>query len=99
MLRLNLRWIILAAVLLTAGPATAQTSGFWLGGDHPPVACPAHPQAICHPGAGNSIGWADLQTGLAVAICHNRMFNPPTVDADPLLPIARSLKTALGLPI
>ena len=73
--------------------------GFWLGGDHPPVACPAHPQAICHPGAGNSIGWADLQTGLAVAICHNRMFNPLTVDADPLLPIARSLKAALGLPI
>lgn len=73
--------------------------GFWLGGDHTPVACPGHAQAICHPGAGNSIGWADLRTGLAVAICHNRMFDPYTTDADPLLPIAQALKSALALPL
>ena len=29
---------------------------------------------LCHPGAGGAIGWADLDTGLAVAICHDRMF-------------------------
>jgi hypothetical protein len=26
------------------------------------------------PGAGGSTGWAELDTGLAVAICHNRQF-------------------------
>jgi CubicO group peptidase (beta-lactamase class C family) len=73
--------------------------GFWLGGNHTPVACPGHSRAICHPGAGNSIGWADLQTGLAVAICHNRMFDPRSVETDPLLPIAKALKGALQLPV
>jgi CubicO group peptidase (beta-lactamase class C family) len=29
---------------------------------------------LCHPGVGGVIGWADLDTGLAVAICHDRMF-------------------------
>jgi CubicO group peptidase (beta-lactamase class C family) len=32
------------------------------------------PGVLCHPGSGGSIGWADLHTGLAGAICHNRMF-------------------------
>jgi CubicO group peptidase (beta-lactamase class C family) len=31
---------------------------------------------LSHPGAGGSIGWAELETGLAVAICHDRMFEP-----------------------
>jgi CubicO group peptidase (beta-lactamase class C family) len=33
------------------------------------------PSILCHPGAGGSIGWGDTATGLAVAICHNRMFS------------------------
>ncbi|MET1084817.1 MAG: serine hydrolase domain-containing protein [Burkholderiales bacterium] len=28
---------------------------------------------LCHIGAGSSLGWADLDSGLAFAICHNRM--------------------------
>lgn len=78
-------------------PLPLSIAGFWLGGDHTPVASPKYPRAICHPGAGNSIAWADPQTGLAVAICHNRMFNPRTVEEDAILPIADAVRSALGL--
>jgi CubicO group peptidase (beta-lactamase class C family) len=33
------------------------------------------PHFLCHGGVGGSIGWADLDTGVAVSICHNRMFH------------------------
>ena len=51
--------------------------GFWLGSDHPGVeaAIGTASSILCHPGAGGSIAWADIETGLAVAICHNRMFS------------------------
>jgi CubicO group peptidase (beta-lactamase class C family) len=72
--------------------------GFWLGGNYPPVASPKYPRAICHPGAGNSIAWADPETRLAVSICHNRMFNPSSVEQDSILPIADAIREALHLP-
>lgn len=78
-------------------PVPLSIAGFWLGGDHPPVASPKYPRAICHPGAGNSIAWADPETRLAVAICHNRMFNPYSVEQDPILPIANRIREALRL--
>ena len=31
------------------------------------------PHFLCHGGVGGSIGCADLDTGMAVSICHNRM--------------------------
>jgi hypothetical protein len=31
---------------------------------------------------GGSIGWADLDSGLAVAFCHNRMFDTIELAAD-----------------
>jgi hypothetical protein len=37
--------------------------GFWL----------AEGRVLSHPGAGGSIGWADVDSGLAVAFCHNQM--------------------------
>jgi CubicO group peptidase (beta-lactamase class C family) len=57
-------------------------SGFWLGSESPPVSAPRNPRALCHPGMGGSIGWADLETGLAVAFCHNRMFDTVEVEED-----------------
>jgi CubicO group peptidase (beta-lactamase class C family) len=55
--------------------------GFWLGGPTPPAEpiIGTNPHVLASNGAGGSIGWADPDTGLAVAICHNRMFriNPP----------------------
>jgi CubicO group peptidase (beta-lactamase class C family) len=78
-------------------PIPITEGGFWFGGDHPPVACVQNPRAICHPGQGNSIGWADPDLNLAVAICHNRLFNPTSVAQDPLFPVAQAIRQAVAL--
>ncbi|MGF6995737.1 serine hydrolase domain-containing protein [Paraburkholderia sp. GAS32] len=78
-------------------PIPITIGGFWFGGAHPPVTAVQSPRALCHPGQGNSIGWADPDTGLAVAICHNKMFNPTSPEEDPLLPVARAIREALNL--
>jgi CubicO group peptidase (beta-lactamase class C family) len=78
-------------------PLPITVGGFWFGGAHPPVTAVQSPRALCHPGQGNSIGWADPDTGLAVAICHNKMFNPTSPEEDPLLPVARAVRAALNL--
>jgi CubicO group peptidase (beta-lactamase class C family) len=78
-------------------PIPITIGGFWFGGEHPPVCSVKNPRAICHPGQGGSIGWADPDNELAVAICHNRLFNPTTREEDAILPIADALREALGL--
>ncbi|CAB3722027.1 serine hydrolase domain-containing protein [Paraburkholderia rhynchosiae] len=78
-------------------PIPITIGGFWFGGMYPPVTAVQSPRALCHPGQGNSIGWADPDTGLAVAICHNKLFNPSSPDEDPLLPIAQAIRQALNL--
>ncbi|MGV2984262.1 serine hydrolase domain-containing protein [Microbacterium sp. AGC85] len=54
--------------------------GYYLSDETPgmiPVITP-HSPIIWMPGAGSSIGWAELDTGLAVAITHNHMqMGPP----------------------
>jgi CubicO group peptidase (beta-lactamase class C family) len=72
-------------------------AGFWLGGDQPPYAAAKHARAICHPGAGNSIAFADPQTRLAVAITHNRLQSPATREDDTALIIADAIRQQLGL--
>jgi CubicO group peptidase (beta-lactamase class C family) len=78
-------------------PLPISIAGFWLGGPHPPVASVKHARAICHPGQGGSIGWADPDLNLAVAICHNRLFNASSLAEDSILPIATAVREALGL--
>ncbi len=78
-------------------PIPISVGGFWLGGSHPPVCSAKHARALCHPGQGGSIGWADPQTKLAVAICHNRLFNASSVAEDSILPIANAVREALGV--
>ena len=64
-------------------------AGYWLGGaEAPPVSAPRNMRALCHPGMGGSIGWADPDLKLAVAFCHNRMFD--TID------IAEDSRTIIG---
>lgn len=73
--------------------------GFWLGGPTPPAEpiIGDSPHVLASNGSGGSIGWADPDRNLAVAICHNRMFriNPPLPpDEHPftaLGEVARSL--------
>jgi CubicO group peptidase (beta-lactamase class C family) len=78
-------------------PMPITIGGFWFGGDRPVVRPMKNPRAFGHPGAGGSIGWADPDENLAVAICHNRMFVPQTAQEDPVLPIANAVREALGL--
>jgi CubicO group peptidase (beta-lactamase class C family) len=78
-------------------PIPITVGGYWFGGEHPPVCSARNPRAICHPGQGGSIGWADPDSQLAVAICHNRLFNPATRDEDAILTIADAVHDALGL--
>jgi CubicO group peptidase (beta-lactamase class C family) len=79
-------------------PIPLGIGGFWLGGPQTPVCSPRNPRAICHPGQGGSIGWADPDLNLAVAICHNRLFNPTNVEEDALLKVAEAVREALHLP-
>jgi CubicO group peptidase (beta-lactamase class C family) len=78
-------------------PIPITVGGYWFGGEHPPVCSARSPRAICHPGQGGSMGWADPDTQLAVAICHNRLFNPTTREDDAILTIADAVHEALGL--
>ena len=78
-------------------PIPITIGGYWFGGEQPPVCSVKSPRAICHPGQGGSIGWADPDSQLAVAICHNRLFNPATREEDAILPIAEAIREALGL--
>jgi CubicO group peptidase (beta-lactamase class C family) len=73
-------------------PIPISVGGYWLGGHRV-----TSPRAIWHPGAGGSIGWADPDHRLAVAICHNRMFNTRAPEDDPILPITRAIVSALEL--
>jgi CubicO group peptidase (beta-lactamase class C family) len=73
------------------------TGGFWLGGPNPPTSAPRNAHALCHPGMGGSIGWADPDRQLAVAFCHNRLFDALTVEDDPRTLIGDTIRKALDL--
>lgn len=68
--------------------------GMWMP-DAPAVArWVGRGRVLCHPGAGGSIGWANLDTGVAVAFCHNRMFPFGLPEyQDPWVPIVEALET------
>lgn len=73
-------------------PIPIITGGYWLGGHRV-----SSPRAIRHPGAGETIGWANPDQNLAVAICHNQMFDARDPEDDPILPIAKAVVASLGL--
>ncbi len=78
-------------------PLPISIGGFWLGGPYPPVCSAQSPRALCHPGQGGSIGWADPDQNVAVAICHNRLFNASSLDQDAILVVANAVRAALGI--
>lgn len=72
--------------------------GFWLYDADNAFTCPVGPgRAICSPGAGASLGWADPDTGLAVAFCHNRMSLPMRCEDHPAYDIANVIRKTLEL--
>jgi CubicO group peptidase (beta-lactamase class C family) len=78
-------------------PVRVGTAGYWLGGDvsddYPYRLVGGNPRTLGHPGAGGSIGWADPDARLAVAICHNRMTHAPS---EVFAPITDALQRAFG---
>ena len=72
--------------------------GYWMHSDAMSVVSPAiGPRTISTPGHGGSLGWADPDTGLAVAFCHNHMTNPPKGEDHPAYAIAKVIRESLGL--
>ena len=85
-------------------PHNGSIGGFHLvagiGDAAPPlsmVAAGRNPRTFGHPGAGGSIGWADPDTRLAVAMTHNRMFRATTPEENPFVPIGEAVRKALGV--
>lgn len=72
--------------------------GYWL---YDPAAMPICPatglRTISVPGHGGALGWADPDTGLAVAFCHNHMTNPMRCEDHPAFEIANVIRESLGL--
>jgi CubicO group peptidase (beta-lactamase class C family) len=78
-------------------PAWIDQGGYWVGGDlrRRIPSDGTHPDILNQPGAGGSTGWAELNTGLAVAICHNRQFVVDRKDPNftaRLTPIADAVR-------
>lgn len=75
-------------------PILVGTSGYWLGGNWAsasPVIGP-NTNILQHPGAGGSVAWAELDTGLSVAICHNHMQSYLDPERHPFVPIAKAIR-------
>lgn len=79
--------------LYLGSPARVGAHGFWLGGVGGHLLVGENAQILHHPGAGGSIGWAELDSGLAVAICHNVMLSgPTTAESHPFMPIVEAVR-------
>lgn len=79
-------------------PMTLSEGGYWMHSASTPMTCPAKgTRTICVPGAGGSLGWADPDSGLAVAFCHNRMARSKSCEDNPLTRIADVIRASLGL--
>jgi CubicO group peptidase (beta-lactamase class C family) len=66
--------------------------GFWL--EAPGVVEPGT-RVLSHPGVGGTVAWAEVDTGLSVAICHDRMF--ATVVEHPFTAIAAGVREAAAV--
>jgi CubicO group peptidase (beta-lactamase class C family) len=80
--------------LFTGYPAPVGVGGFQLG--RGPV-IGEYPRILMHGGAGGSIAWADLDTRLSVAICHNRMFAALPPGGHPFTEIGNAVRATAGI--
>ncbi len=83
--------------VMFGAPVPLGVAGFWLG-ESEGIAAPARdPHVIHHPGAGNSIGFADPVSKLAFAFTHNRMQAPQANADNTALILADAVREQLGL--
>jgi CubicO group peptidase (beta-lactamase class C family) len=78
------------------GHSARLSAGFWLGGDKPAVG--SRGNVIYSLGAGGSLGWADPDCKLSVAIAHNKMYSRQPPAIDPQIAIGRCIRSALQIP-
>ena len=70
-------------------PLPVGLGGLWI--DAPGVTAPARRgQVLSHPGVGGTVAWAELDLGLSVAICHDRMFG--AVDEHPFARLGEAVR-------
>ena len=84
-------------VVMYGIPLPLSIGGYWLGANRPAVWAVGSPTSICHPGAGGSLGWADQENDVAVAICHNRLVQGLPKEEDGTYLIGSAINQALGL--
>ena len=78
-------------------PHLGSIGGFHLAGSHGMGPAGTNPHTFGHTGAGGSVGWADPDTHLAVAITHNRMFPTFRPEENPLTPFGDAVRRGLGI--
>jgi CubicO group peptidase (beta-lactamase class C family) len=71
--------------------------GLWLSAPFQPAFPGRGPRVLIKPGYGHSIGWADVDNRFAVAICHNQLYNPHTLEQCRMTPIGDALRDVLGI--
>lgn len=99
----RVRWFSVPRPPCDYDPVAGVPHRIGIGGFHLPGKANMAPvgrnsRTFGHPGAGGSVGWADPDTRLAVAITHNRMFSATTPEENPLAPIGQAVREALGVP-
>lgn len=83
--------------VMFGAPVPLGIAGFWLGSEEGIAAPARHAHVLHHPGAGNSIGFADPVSKLAFAFTHNRMQAPRTNAENTALILADAVRKQLGL--
>jgi CubicO group peptidase (beta-lactamase class C family) len=84
-------------VMFNAVMPISQGGYFLHENNFPDIAPATGPRTICYPGHGNSLGWADPDSGLAVAFCHNHMTAARSPEEHPCFHIANVIRESLGL--
>jgi len=84
-------------IVMYGQPLPLSEAGYWLGQENPPCAAARYRRVICHPGAGNTQGFADMQKRFAFAFCHNRMQMPQSRDEDSSAIVAEAIRSALDI--
>ena len=71
--------------------------GIWYGTDFQPAAPARNSRTLIKPGFGHSVNIADMDNRVAIAICHNHLFNPHTIEECHNTPIIDAIRDRLGL--
>lgn len=78
----------------TGIPVWHGVGGYRIGGESPPAEPCLGPgrHVLGHGGAGGSVGFADLDSKLAVMVTHNRMFAPAKREEHPFVPLCDAIR-------